>query len=250
MAHRSNTIRRNAFGTGSTIELMMQSCFQYIPESWLVSLIAKMPGETMNQIRENRTIVHRLARGWITDKSRALEVGKGHRDIMTLLGNRNGLLWLWSTLMSPQSRRTIPMTQRRDFPNTKWSPKYGQRAFSYISASVPDSVFSTLLLAGHETTSNAMSIMLWELAKHQDVRARLRREIASARAANGGAPLTAEDLDNMPYLQAVVKVHEVAGWYIQRLIGYLTGTLPFPPSRAPHHAQVWSGRCFAALRTH
>ena len=48
--------------------------------------------------------------------------------------------------------------------------------------------------------------MLWELAKHQDVQARLRREIGSVRAANGGAPLTAEDLDHMPYLHAVVKV--------------------------------------------
>ena len=43
----------------------------------------------MNQMRENQRIVHRLARGWIAEKSRALEVGKGHRDIMTLLGNCN-----------------------------------------------------------------------------------------------------------------------------------------------------------------
>jgi len=50
-----------------------------------------MPGEIMNQMRENQTIVHRLARGWIADKARALEVGKGHRDIMTLLGNYNTL---------------------------------------------------------------------------------------------------------------------------------------------------------------
>lgn len=52
--------------------------------------------------------------------------------------------------------------------------------------------------------------MLWELAKHQDVQARLRQEIASVRAANGGAPLTAEDLDNIPYLQAVVKVQRLS----------------------------------------
>ena len=71
---------------------------------------------------------------------------------------------------------------------------------------IPDSEYSTLLLAGHETTSNATSFMLWELAKHQDVQARLRREIGSVRAANGSTPLTAEDLDRMPYLQAVVKV--------------------------------------------
>jgi len=78
------------------------------------------------------------------------------------------------------------------------------------AGAVPDSAFSTLLLAGHETTSNATSFMLWELAKHQDVQARLRREIGSVRAANGGAQLTADDLDRMPYLQAVVKVLDLS----------------------------------------
>lgn len=55
----------------------------------MAPLVARMPGEIMNQMRENQRIVHRLARGWIAEKSRALEVGKGHRDIMTLLGNCN-----------------------------------------------------------------------------------------------------------------------------------------------------------------
>ena len=67
----------------------MQSCFQYLPESLLIPLIANMPGEIMNQMRENQRIVHRLAKGWLTDKARALEAGKGSRDIMTLLGNHN-----------------------------------------------------------------------------------------------------------------------------------------------------------------
>ena len=79
--------------------LMVQSCFQYLPEFLLVHLIAKMPGEIMNQMRENQRIVHQLARGWIADKSRALEVGKGHRDIMTLLGNCNVLRRAWCALM-------------------------------------------------------------------------------------------------------------------------------------------------------
>ena len=52
-----------------------------------------------------------------------------------------------------------------------------------------------------------MSFLLWELAKHQGVQTRLRREIDSTRAASGGAPLTADDLEHMPYLQAVLKVH-------------------------------------------
>ena len=86
-ADRPNPSRKNASGTGTTIELLVQSCFQYIPEPLLVPLVARMPGEIMNQMRENQRIVHQLARGWIADKSRALEVGKGQRDITTLLGD-------------------------------------------------------------------------------------------------------------------------------------------------------------------
>jgi hypothetical protein len=65
----------------------MQSCFQYLPETLLSALVARMPGEIMNQMRENQKIVHGLAKEWIADKTRALEVGEGQRDIMTLLGN-------------------------------------------------------------------------------------------------------------------------------------------------------------------
>lgn len=55
-----------------------------------------------------------------------------------------------------------------------------------------------------------MSFMLWELAKHKHVQVRLRGEIEATRAANGGSPLTAVDIEHMPYLQAVVKVREIA----------------------------------------
>ena len=85
-AHWPNPTRKNASGTGGTIDLLVQSCFQYIPEPWLAPLVTRMPGEIMNQMRENQRIVHQLARGWIADKARALEVGEGHRDITTLLG--------------------------------------------------------------------------------------------------------------------------------------------------------------------
>lgn len=51
-----------------------------------------------------------------------------------------------------------------------------------------------------------MSFLLWELAKHPKIQGRLREEIRSARAAHNDSPLTAVDLEGMPYLQAIVKV--------------------------------------------
>lgn len=66
----------------------------------MVPLVTNMPGEIMNQMRENKRIVHELARGWVADKTLALEVGEGQRDIMTLLGNRLALRQVFCLLTS------------------------------------------------------------------------------------------------------------------------------------------------------
>lgn len=57
-----------------------------------------------------------------------------------------------------------------------------------------------LFVAGHETTANALSWMLYLLAKHKDVAAKLQKEIASLE----DAPFTFESLMKMPYLNAVI----------------------------------------------
>jgi cytochrome P450 len=56
--------------------------------------------------------------------------------------------------------------------------------------------------AGHETTSIALSWAFEYISAHPQVEARLRDEIATA---TGGAELAAEHLDEMDYLDAVIK---------------------------------------------
>ncbi|HEY1956644.1 MAG TPA: cytochrome P450 [Polyangiaceae bacterium] len=59
----------------------------------------------------------------------------------------------------------------------------------------------TLMLAGHETTANALSWTLYELARTPDARARVEREID---AAVGKRRVTTDDLKNLPLtLQAI-----------------------------------------------
>lgn len=60
----------------------------------------------------------------------------------------------------------------------------------------------TLFLAGHETTANALSWTLWLLTLNREVLGQLQDEIDST---IGQAPITADDLTRMPYLQAVFK---------------------------------------------
>jgi cytochrome P450 len=60
----------------------------------------------------------------------------------------------------------------------------------------------TLLLAGHETTSNALTWTLYVLSEHPAIEAKLVRELDEVL---GGRTPTFEDLPNLPYTEQVLK---------------------------------------------
>src|SRR6185503_11763656 len=60
----------------------------------------------------------------------------------------------------------------------------------------------TLLLAGHETTSNWLTFTWLALAEHPAVEARLHAELDGVL---GAAPVEAADLERLPYLRAVLE---------------------------------------------
>lgn len=74
-----------------------------------------------------------------------------------------------------------------------------------------------LTFAGHETTANTLTWMLWELAKHPEYQDMLRAEIQEKRAeisAEGShLDFSVDDLESMPFLQALIKVSK---WTIFR----------------------------------
>lgn len=61
---------------------------------------------------------------------------------------------------------------------------------------------SLLVIAGHHTTSNALSRILHLLAQNPEVQSKLRQEIIEARA---GGDLPYDELMALPYLDAVVR---------------------------------------------
>lgn len=67
-------------------------------------------------------------------------------------------------------------------------------------------MYSTLLLAGHETTATSFTWFLWEIAKHPESQERIREEITDFRRRRGESQFSAVDLDNMAYTQAALKV--------------------------------------------
>ena len=68
-----------------------------------------------------------------------------------------------------------------------------------------EGVRRTLTFAAMDTTSNALSLTLWRLARHQDVQERVRQEIREAREANGGLDIGYDDLVALPYLDAICR---------------------------------------------
>ena len=71
------------------------------------------------------------------------------------------------------------------------------------------SQMATLTLAGHETTANTITWLLYELATHPDYQQKLRDEIAAKRAElneHGDADFSMDDLESMPYLHAALRV--------------------------------------------
>jgi cytochrome P450 len=60
----------------------------------------------------------------------------------------------------------------------------------------------TILLAGHETTANALAWSFYLLGRHPDVREKLEREVDTVL---GGRPATMADLPNLPYSLSVLK---------------------------------------------
>ena len=60
----------------------------------------------------------------------------------------------------------------------------------------------TLMLAGHETSANALAWTLYLLDRHPDAQARLAESLA---ATLNGAPANAGDLPRLPYLKQVVQ---------------------------------------------
>ena len=68
----------------------------------------------------------------------------------------------------------------------------------------------TLTLAGHETTSSSLTFLTYELAKHPEYQARMRKEIQERRAliiSRGDTDFTLEDLDSLTLTMNAIKVH-------------------------------------------
>ncbi|KAF8513598.1 cytochrome P450 [Hysterangium stoloniferum] len=144
-----------------------------IVPQWMRSFLSLLPNERMNRIRNYMSVARDVAKEIIDKQTDIYSEGKeGSKDIMSILVRAN----------------------RAEDPNAKLSE---EEILSQLT---------TIIFAGHESTSTTIAWALYELARHPEYQTRVRDEIRVTRAQaaqRGKVELTIPDLDSMPYLLAL-----------------------------------------------
>ncbi|KAG7453207.1 cytochrome P450 [Guyanagaster necrorhizus] len=166
---------RNVFGEAqmwpTTWELLFPALWRILPK-WLLLLLEQLPSRDtvrMKRFRDTATKVSRpIFEKQLTEV--ANDANPAEKDVVNVLA------------MSYLSDDT-------------------KKKMSDIEI---DSQLATFVLAGHDTTANTMAWLLYELSRHPDDQAKIREEIAIAKA-NAPRSLTSSDYDSMPWLNATIK---------------------------------------------
>ncbi|KAG8220520.1 cytochrome P450 [Butyriboletus roseoflavus] len=169
-----NNMLSDVFGHPSATQIFVQAASKYIPLSVLEWVADHGSNPRLKRAREAKKAVTEVAKEMVREKTETLLAGEGGRDIFSLLVKAN---------MDTETKNK--MTEEEVLSQMR-----------------------TILFAGHETTSNSLSWIILELARHPKMQSRLRAEIRKTEAvvrARGDTQFTMADFDVMPYTTAVIK---------------------------------------------
>ncbi|KAI0701973.1 cytochrome P450 [Cytidiella melzeri] len=146
---------------------------------WLLSFVEYLPFREYKRFRGTKKIINKVSSVLVdnaTEEAKVVELEKGKKDVMSVLVRAN-------------------MSENPSLQLSK------EEMVSQMAA---------LTLAGHETTANTLTWMLWELSKQPQFQDQLREEIKQKREEvagrdGEGADFRMEDLEGMPFLQALLK---------------------------------------------
>ncbi|OSX65860.1 hypothetical protein POSPLADRAFT_1131390 [Postia placenta MAD-698-R-SB12] len=174
LAKAYQNLLADVFTRPSKAKIFFTSIAHYIPMPLAEFMYDHLPGQGLEKARFNRDVAHSVAEGLLKSKSHDLMLGKGNRDVMSILVKANA---------SENDRARLTHDEMI-------------------------SQMRTIMLAGQETTSNTLSFALMELARYPQYQTRLRAEIRAAEQTvreRGDVSLSVQDMEAMPFLQAVVR---------------------------------------------
>ncbi|KZT30089.1 cytochrome P450 [Neolentinus lepideus HHB14362 ss-1] len=153
----------------------MNGIMDHLPAWVIPPLLKVLPTKNMAFVRRHKRETYRIAEELVAEKADTISSDTGKRDVFSLLVQANKSEYVKNLQLSDDEL-------------------YAQ--------------MSLVFAAGHATTAGTMTFALWQLVKHVDVQTQLRNEIREIQATvhgRGKTELTADDLENMVYLQAVLK---------------------------------------------
>ncbi|KAI0829070.1 PAH-inducible cytochrome P450 monooxygenase PC-PAH 1 [Trametes gibbosa] len=173
--HAYKNMFADAIPFPSRMTVLFRHFWRYIPMP-ILSFVQYIPTKEHIRFRSTLKVINNFAKDLIKEKTEAVLAGKNEnkRDIMSILVKANAS-------ENPKSR---------------------------LSDSEMISQMATFLLAGHETTANSMTWMLYELARHPEYQSKMREEVRAIRARvaeRGDSEFSVSDLDSMTYVLAAMK---------------------------------------------
>lgn len=123
--------------------------------------------------------------------------------------------WRWYPRRIRELIEYIPVEELQRIRRSIVRANMSENSSLQLSKNEMVSQMAALTIAGHETTANTLTWLLWELAKHPRFQEQLREEIRQKRKeisvrVGEGVDFKLEDLESMPFLQAVLKVRFLA----------------------------------------
>ncbi|KAL0955332.1 hypothetical protein HGRIS_004215 [Hohenbuehelia grisea] len=155
----------------SKAAILFRSLLKHLPSPFL-KLLMILPTPSFRRFSQFRILSQNIASGLIRDKASVVSIDSTSRDVLSILARSN---------------QAEDEKKRLDEDEVL-------------------SQMATLMLAGHETTAQTLTWLLYELAKNPDDQRKIRDEIQSLRArCENGEDFTITDLDSLLYTTACVK---------------------------------------------
>ncbi|KAJ7186135.1 cytochrome P450 [Mycena filopes] len=178
--------------------IFVMGFLEFLP-LWIIRLfIDYAPAPLLRHGRHVTRVAVGIAKRLVAEKSAALTEGKEKRDVLSLLVKANA---------SENPRTSLSEREMYAQMHVKLGSLFTHR---------------TIMQAGHETTAGTMSWTAFELARHPEMQATLRAEIAEvhrAVRARGDVEFTAADFEDMPqttaFMKETLRFHPVAAYSIR-----------------------------------
>ncbi|KAF8518692.1 cytochrome P450 [Hysterangium stoloniferum] len=159
------------FHQPSDIGLAIVVLFGYLP-AWVVSILLKVTMGAAKRVTEFRAVSNKITLDIVQREMASLEGGL------------------------PQGKDIMSSLLRANMSETAKNKMSTEELLSQMSA---------LTVAGHDTTTNTLAWLFYEISRRPEVQNKLREEINATRAACAGNELGVNDFESMPYTIAVIK---------------------------------------------